>query len=69
MLEEVEVAIATGHLHDFWELPENTQALAIGRFRVRGVREAYEELLHKRERKTPKPREVPKAPSHGRRRR
>lgn len=68
MLEEVEVAIATGHLHDFWDLPENTQAYAIGRFRVRGVREAYGELLAKRDRKKPdKPASRPAG--HGRRRR
>lgn len=52
--EDVEVAIATGHLHDFWDLPTPIQALAIARFRVRGAREAYEEHLAKRDRKKPK---------------
>lgn len=47
--EDTEVAIATGHATDFWDLPENTQALLIARFRARGTREAYEEKLHQQE--------------------
>lgn len=67
ILEEVEVAIAIGHLHDWEELPENTQALAIARFRVRGVREAYEDELNKRDRRK-RDADKPKPASRGRRR-
>lgn len=45
--EDVNVAIATGHSHDFWELPEDIQAFLIARFRVRGTMEAYEDELAK----------------------
>lgn len=48
--EDVNVAIATGHSHDFWDLSESTQAYLIARFRVRGTMEAYEEELSKRKR-------------------
>lgn len=66
--EDVEVAIAIGHIHDFWDLPENIQAIAIARFRVRGAREAYEEHLLKRDR--PKKKESdPAAMRRSRRRR
>lgn len=67
--EEVEVAIATGHLHDWWDLPENTQALAIARFRVRGTREAYEEHLAKSNRKKKTDSDTPAPMRRSRRRR
>lgn len=49
--EDIEVAVAIGHIHDFWELPEDIQSYAIARSRVRGTREAYEEKLQERESK------------------
>lgn len=47
MYEDVEVACATGLANDWWEMPVERQALLIARFRVRGIREAYEEKIHK----------------------
>lgn len=49
LFEDVEVAIAVGHAADFWELPEDIQALLVARFRVKGVRDAYEDKMHKDE--------------------
>ena len=64
--EDVNVAIATGHSHDFWELPENTQALLIARYRVKGSIEAYEQELDRR--KAEAERNRPKKPgARGRR--
>lgn len=45
--EDVNVAIAIGHAHDFWDLPENVQSLVLARFRVRGTIEAFEDELAK----------------------
>lgn len=45
--EDINVAISTGHAHDFWELPETVQANLIARFRVRGTIEAYEDEIQK----------------------
>lgn len=47
--EDIEVAVACGHAHDFWDLPENTQAYIIARFRARGLREAFDDKIHKDE--------------------
>lgn len=46
--EDINVAIATGHSHDFWELPENTQAYLIARFRAKGTIDAYEDEMSKK---------------------
>lgn len=50
--EDVNVAIAIGHAHDFWELPDYIQAYAIARFRARGSVEAFEDELHKKDMKS-----------------
>lgn len=51
LLEDVEVGIAIGHATDFWDLPGNTQALMIARFRVKGVRDAYQDKIDTDERR------------------
>lgn len=47
--EDIEVGIATGHAADFWDLPQDIQSYLLARFRVKGTRDAYEDMLHQRD--------------------
>lgn len=66
--EDINVAIATGHAHDWEDLPETTRAKLIARFRVKGAIEAFEDELAKQKAEESKERREANRRSRGMRR-